>query len=66
MNFAFKNYLIGIVAVLLSFFMISSAANASFAEKVLVTQGNIERGTYKNTKVAAALGTVANRVNSNS
>ncbi len=46
--------------------MISSAANASFAEKVLVTQGNIERGTYENTKVAAALGTVANRVNSNS
>ncbi|KJB85400.1 hypothetical protein AZ66_24830 [Paenibacillus sp. E194] len=66
MKLAFKSYLMGIVTILLSFFLISSTASASLTEKVLVTQENFERGTYESTEVAMALGTVANQVNSSS
>ncbi|MGG4192500.1 MULTISPECIES: hypothetical protein [unclassified Paenibacillus] len=67
MKLAFKkSYLMGIVTIMLSSFLISSTASASLTEKVLVNQENFERGTYESTKVAMALGTVANQVNSSS
>ncbi|MDT8975082.1 hypothetical protein RQP50_02355 [Paenibacillus sp. chi10] len=66
MKLPFKSYLMGIVTIMLSFFLISSAANASPTEKVFLNQESFKRGAYGNTKVATALGTVANQVNSSS